>query len=171
VLVLGGSQGALAVNTAIDDALAAGRWPPGVQLVWQTGAATYERFSRHHDGATVLVRPFLDPIAEAYAAADAVVSRAGAMTIAELCAWGLPAVLIPLPTAAAGHQLTNAKALASAGAAVLLLQGNATAETITGAIRDLLWCPGRGAAVSAAATARARPDAAAAIAARALQLL
>lgn len=171
VLVVGGSQGALAINTVVDQALRADKWPEGVQLVWQTGAATYERFAVRDNGRTVLVRPFLDPMAEAYAAADIVVARAGAMTLAELCAWGLPAVLIPLPTAAADHQTTNAKALASAGAAVLLHQSNSSVETVTGALRDLLQNPGRLAGVALAARARAKPDAAERIAAKALELL
>src|SRR5207245_9462813 len=59
----------------------------------------------------VVVRGFLDPIALAYRSADLVVSRAGAMTVAELCAWGKPSVLVPLPSAAADHQTSNARAL------------------------------------------------------------
>ena len=65
---------------------------------------------------------FLDPMADGYAVADLVVSRAGMITVAELCAWGLPSILIPLPTAAADHQTHNARVLAEAGASVMLPQ-------------------------------------------------
>lgn len=171
VLVVGGSQGALAVNQAVDAALERGLWPAEVQLVWQTGSGTHGQFAKRDDGRRILVRPFIDPISEAYAAADIVVSRAGAMTLAELCAWGIPAVLIPLPTAAAGHQLTNAKALVDAGAAVLLEQRFATGDGLAAAVTALVSSPARMADISAAAKARARPEAADAIAASALQLL
>ena len=171
VLVVGGSQGALAVNRAVDAAVGGGLWPAEVQLVWQTGAGTHGLFANRDDGHRVLVRPFLDPISDFYAAADLVVSRAGAMTIAELCAWGIPAVLIPLPTAAAGHQLTNAKALVNAGAAVLLEQRCATGEGLVEAVSALVSSPARMADLAAAARARARPEAADSIASAALQLL
>lgn len=170
-LVVGGSQGALAVNQAVDAALERRLWPPETQVLWQTGAGTYDRFRHRDDASRVLVRPFLDPVADAYAAADVVVARAGAMTLAELCAWGLPAILIPLPTAAAGHQLTNARALANAGAAVLLEQRNASPEALVAAVASLLGDLGGRAAIASAARARARPDAADSIAAKALQLL
>jgi UDP-N-acetylglucosamine--N-acetylmuramyl-(pentapeptide) pyrophosphoryl-undecaprenol N-acetylglucosamine transferase len=171
VLVVGGSQGALAVNLAVDAALALGLWPAGVQLIWQTGAGTYDRFASREDHGRVLIRPFLDPVAEAYAAADLVVARAGAMTIAELCAWGLPAILIPLPTAAAGHQLTNARALADANAALLLEQRFATGKKLSETIVSLLSYPARMADIASAVRVRAHPDAADVIAASALRVL
>jgi UDP-N-acetylglucosamine--N-acetylmuramyl-(pentapeptide) pyrophosphoryl-undecaprenol N-acetylglucosamine transferase len=171
VLVVGGSQGALPINTAVDAALEQGIWPPGTQLLWQVGGGTIGRFARRDDGARVLVRAFIDPIADAYAAADLVAGRAGAMTIAELCAWGLPSILIPLPTAAAGHQLTNARALADAGAALLLEQSSATAESLSALVRTLLADPARLAGLSRAASRRAHADAAETIAARALGIL
>jgi UDP-N-acetylglucosamine--N-acetylmuramyl-(pentapeptide) pyrophosphoryl-undecaprenol N-acetylglucosamine transferase len=121
VLVTGGSQGALALNQAVEAWLAAG-WPEDTDLLWVTGPGTHERFALHHRPPHVHVIPFLDPMADGYAVADLVVSRAGMITVAELCAWGLPSVLIPLPTAAADHQTSNAKTMAAAGAAVLLRQ-------------------------------------------------
>ena len=121
VLVTGGSQGALALNLAVEAWLGAG-WPDDTDLLWVTGPATHERFAGHHRPPHVHVIPFLDPMADGYAVADVVVSRAGMITVAELCAWGLPSVLIPLPTAAADHQTSNARTMAAAGAAVLLPQ-------------------------------------------------
>ena len=116
------------------------------------------------------MRGFLDPVADAYAAADLVVARAGG-TLASLAAWGLPAILVPLPTSAAGHQLHNASALAAAGAAVLLPQAELTAESLASAVTGLLRDPARMADLSTRILARARPDAATRIASEALALL
>ena len=99
VFLFGGSQGARALNEALAGAIASGRLS-GVNVLWGTGTAQYERYASLARPGSVCVRGFFDPIAPAYAAADLVVSRAGAMTIAELCAWGKASVLIPLPTAA-----------------------------------------------------------------------
>jgi UDP-N-acetylglucosamine--N-acetylmuramyl-(pentapeptide) pyrophosphoryl-undecaprenol N-acetylglucosamine transferase len=171
VLVVGGSQGALPINAMVDAALAEGRWPAGAGLLWQVGSATFERFAARSERHKIVIRPFIDPIADAYAAADLVVGRAGAMTIAELCAWGLPAILIPLPTAAAGHQLSNARALHDAGAAVLLEQALASASALTDRIGALLGDPAGLAGLSQAALLRAHPDAADFIAGKALGIL
>ena len=79
---------------------------------------------------------FLDPMADGYAVADLVVSRAGMITVAELCAWGLPSILVPLPTAAADHQTHNARVLAEAGAALLLPQSELTPERLARSVDD-----------------------------------
>jgi len=171
VFVTGGSQGALAVNQAVAGALAAGSFPEGASLLWQCGAPSLAGFEPFRAAGRVRVEAFLDPVADAYAAADLVVSRAGAMTLAGLAAWGLPSVLVPLPTAAAGHQLANARALADAGAAVLLEQADLTPGALSAAVASLLNDPARMAGLGRAMLARARPDAAAAIAAKALQLV
>lgn len=170
-LVVGGSQGALAVNVAVESALRGGLWPKGFRLIWQTGAGTYDRFAKWDDRTSVLVRPFIDPMADAYAAADCVVSRSGAMTLAEICAWSLPSVLVPLPTATAGHQASNARALADAGAAVFLDQSDLTGQRLAADLGGLLSSPARLADVARAAGERARPDAADRIASDALKFL
>jgi UDP-N-acetylglucosamine--N-acetylmuramyl-(pentapeptide) pyrophosphoryl-undecaprenol N-acetylglucosamine transferase len=77
-------------------------------------------------------------MADGYAVADVVVSRAGMITVAELCAWGLPSVLVPLPTAAADHQTHNARVLAEAGAATVLRQDELTAGSLADQIGRLL---------------------------------
>ena len=171
VFVTGGSQGALAINQAVAGALAAGSFPAGASLLWQCGAQSLARFEPFRAAGRVRVEPFLDPVADAYAAADLVVSRAGAMTLAGLAAWGLPAVLVPLPTAAAGHQLSNAQALAEAGAAVLLEQSGLTPNGLGTSLQSLLDDPARMADLGRRILARARPDAAAAIASKALELV
>lgn len=170
VLVVGGSQGALAVNQVVARALTSGAWPGNVQLLWQTGAGTFDQF-RPLATRGVQVAAFLDPIADAYAAADLVVGRAGAMTLAEVAAWGLPAVLVPLPTAAANHQVTNARAMAEAGAAMVVEQHHLSPEGLGEAVRRLLADPAGMARMRDALVRRARPDAARSIAREALQLL
>jgi UDP-N-acetylglucosamine--N-acetylmuramyl-(pentapeptide) pyrophosphoryl-undecaprenol N-acetylglucosamine transferase len=171
VLVVGGSQGALAINLAVESALQGGSWPQGCRLIWQTGEGSYERFARWDDRLSVLVRPFIDPISDAYAAADCVVSRSGAMTLAELCAWSLPSILVPLPSAAAGHQHSNARALADVGAAICLEQADLTGRRLAEELSGLLSRPARMADVARAAAGRARPDAAERIASDALKLV
>jgi len=117
------------------------------------------------------VRPYLSPIAGAYAAADLAVTRSGALTIAELSAWGIPAVLVPLPTAAGDHQTANARTLAAAGAALMIPQQEFSADRLDSTVRSLVADPPRLASLSAAMTSRARPNAAAEIATRLLALL
>ena len=102
-----------------------------------TGRGTYEEFAplssaaRRSRSSTSSIR-----WRDGYAVADLVVSRAGMITVAELCAWGLPSILIPLPTAAADHQTHNARVLAEAGASLLLRQAELT-PTLLGADRRM----------------------------------
>src|SRR6266704_2808049 len=90
-------------------ALARASRPPGASRL--SGGAQAATLARYAVPGRVVVRGFLDPMTTAYRAADLVVARAGAMTVAELCAWGKPSILVPLPTAAADHQTYNARAL------------------------------------------------------------
>jgi UDP-N-acetylglucosamine--N-acetylmuramyl-(pentapeptide) pyrophosphoryl-undecaprenol N-acetylglucosamine transferase len=132
---------------------------------------THALHAGRHRPPAIHVRPFWDPIATAYAAVDLVVARAGAMTLAELAAWGLPSILIPLPTAAADHQTSNALAFARAGAAIHLPESSLTSEGLAEAINGILEDEARRGAMASAARARGRPDAANAIAERLLTLL
>ncbi|MBI2536838.1 MAG: hypothetical protein HYW06_07735, partial [Gemmatimonadetes bacterium] len=131
-----------------------------VTLCWSTGRGQWEAYGRYAAPPRRLVRRFWDPIAEAYAAADLVVSRAGAMTTAELCAFGLPAVLVPLPSAAADHQTQNAEALRTAGAALHLPEARLTADALLEAVQSILGHPETASRMRAAALARGRPEAA-----------
>jgi len=169
LLIFGGSQGARAVNEAVDTWLER-PLPDRLGVIWATGTAAFEKYARR-EAAAVRVRPYLSPIADAYAASDLVLARAGAMTTAELCAWGLPMVLVPLPTAAADHQSANARALAAAGAAVHLPQRELTVDRLDACIRDLLRSPDRRHALGVAALARGRPGASETIARRILSLI
>lgn len=169
VLVTGGSQGALAINRAVAGWLDAGG-PGDADLLWVTGRGTHDEFAPRHRPPAVQVIDFLDPMADGYAVADIVVSRAGMITVAELCAWGLPSVLVPLPTAAADHQTHNARVLAEAGAAALLPQSGLTPESLDDAVSSLLHDRVRRDAMAARALARGRPEAAGDIVSKLLTL-
>ena len=169
LIVTGGSQGSLALNRLVAEWLAAGGGQ-GVQVIWATGRATQAEFALWHRPPAVTVVPFLEPMADAWAVADLCLARAGMMTIAELCAWGIPSVLIPLPTAAADHQTHNARALVASGAAVLLPEAGLTAAALGGELDDLVRDPARRLQMATAARARGRPDAAAVIAEHVIRL-
>jgi UDP-N-acetylglucosamine--N-acetylmuramyl-(pentapeptide) pyrophosphoryl-undecaprenol N-acetylglucosamine transferase len=158
VLVTGGSQGALALNQTVARWLDQGG-PGSAELIWVTGRGTYDQF-RRYQSSRVHVFDFLDPMADAYSVADLVVSRAGMITVAELCAWGLPNILVPLPTAAADHQTHNARVLADAGASLLLLQSQLTAESLSTSVSGLLGDPLKRQQMAERARSRGRPNSA-----------
>jgi len=170
LLVIGGSQGALAINDAVAGWLQRGGGR-GTTVLWATGRGSAARFAAYHRPPHVQLFEFLDPIADAYAVADLVLARAGMMTGSELCAWGLPSILIPLPTATADHQTHNARALEEAGAARLLRQRDLTPDSLGRLVEGLLGDPAARRAMAAAALARAKPDAAREIARRFRRLL
>lgn len=168
LLVSGGSQGARALNEAVAEWIRAGL-PPSMSMIWATGRTSFDSF-RQFEAPRVRVRAYLDPMADAYAAADLALTRAGAMTTAELSAWGLPMVLVPLPTAAADHQTANALALERAGAAVHLPQSRLSVQTLREVVVPLATDASRRAALARGALHRARPHAADQIAERLLRL-
>jgi len=170
VLITGGSQGALAINRAVAGWLDAGG-PQAASVIWVTGRGTYREFSRFHRPPRLHVVDYLDPMADGYAVADLVVSRAGMMTVAELCAWGLPSILIPLPTAAADHQTHNARVLAEAGASVLLPQAQLSPEQLGRTVERLLSEDATRVAMAKRAKARGKPEAADAIVSNLLTLV
>ncbi|PIF05023.1 MAG: undecaprenyldiphospho-muramoylpentapeptide beta-N-acetylglucosaminyltransferase [Draconibacterium sp.] len=122
ILVVGGSLGARSFNMAVEknlDAIA----DSGVHLIWQTGAFYYDSIIdklRDKKPANIQIHKFLSRMDMAYAAADLVVSRAGAGTISELCMVGKPAILVPSPNVAEDHQTKNALALVNKKAALML---------------------------------------------------
>jgi UDP-N-acetylglucosamine--N-acetylmuramyl-(pentapeptide) pyrophosphoryl-undecaprenol N-acetylglucosamine transferase len=144
--------------------------PKDLYLIWATGRGTYEQF-KHLESDRVRVRDYLSPIADAYAATDLALARAGAMTTAELFAWGIPGILVPLPTAAADHQTENARSLERAGAAVHLPQAGLTVEKLATTVAGIIASPERMKSLADGASRRARPHAASNIADRILALL
>lgn len=169
LLVYGGSQGSQAMNDVVSSWIDGGL-PSDLFVIWATGKANYEKLARY-DSDRVKVRAYIAPISEAYRAADIALSRAGAMATAELCAWGIPTIVVPLPTAAADHQTANAKALAAAGAAEMIRQSDLNTDSLAGAVESLLANPAKLAAMRAKALGRARPTAAADIASHILTLV
>ncbi|HSJ24370.1 MAG TPA: undecaprenyldiphospho-muramoylpentapeptide beta-N-acetylglucosaminyltransferase [Longimicrobiales bacterium] len=169
LLVVGGSQGARAINEALVGAIEGvvrgdlPARPEKLEVLWATGPT-------HIEGISERLRPlgadwvkavgYIDAMPQALAATDVAVSRAGAMGTAELLAWGRPMILVPLPTAAADHQTHNARALEDAGAAIMLPESEMTSERLW---RDMLALTGdadRRARMERAARDRAQPDAA-----------
>lgn len=136
LLAMGGSQGARAINTAVRTLVARGQLPAHWQvlLVTGSGAACAEAI----DGITAV--PYLDDIAEGYAACDIVLARAGASTLAELAAVGKPAILVPYPFAADDHQTINARDYARTGAAVVVADADLGARL--GAVLAGIAAPG-----------------------------
>jgi UDP-N-acetylglucosamine--N-acetylmuramyl-(pentapeptide) pyrophosphoryl-undecaprenol N-acetylglucosamine transferase len=170
LLVFGGGQGARAVNYAVAGLLEHGHLGD-VNLIWGTGVGNFAELSGYTRPGRVVVQGFFDPMAPIYRAADLVVSRAGALTIAELCAWGKASVLIPLPTAAANHQLENARAMAGAGAAVLLEESGLTPHSLARAIGDLFADAGRRESLARNALGRGHPNASRDVVSRLLTLV
>jgi UDP-N-acetylglucosamine--N-acetylmuramyl-(pentapeptide) pyrophosphoryl-undecaprenol N-acetylglucosamine transferase len=181
VLVVGGSQGARTVNEslladlrgAVEGRLAPP--PDGLEILWATGPAHYERIAAHLEelGMTdwVHAHAYIQDMPRALAAADLAVSRAGAMALAELCAWGLPGILVPLPTAAANHQYHNAIALRDAGAARVVAENELTPGRLWSELVELAGAPEERERLAERALERGRPAAADEIAARLSKLL
>jgi UDP-N-acetylglucosamine--N-acetylmuramyl-(pentapeptide) pyrophosphoryl-undecaprenol N-acetylglucosamine transferase len=133
VLIFGGSQGARAINRAVVEALPHLRpLRPPITIIHQTGEADHAEVQTAYQtaGVNAQVVPFLFDMPAALRAADLVIARAGAVTVAELTACGKPSILIPLPQAVHAHQLRNAELLASAGAAVLIRQNQLTGSLL-----------------------------------------
>ena len=137
ILVVGGSLGAQALNETLPKALAL--LPEAPSVVHQSGEKHLEVLRSNYAQAGVRgeLIAFIDDMASRYAAADLVVCRAGAVTVAELSAAGLASVLVPFPHAVDDHQTANAKFLADRGAAILLPQTELSAERLAQLIRSL----------------------------------
>ncbi len=161
LLVLGGSQGALALNQVVPAALAL--LPPEIRPVirHQTGPQTLDeaRASYAQSGINAELLPFIEDMAESYAWADLVVCRSGALTVAELAAVGLPAIFVPFPAAVDDHQTANARPMVDAGAATIVQQSELSDEALASLLKS--WFSSRDALGERAGKARllARPDA------------
>jgi len=176
LLVFGGSQGARVLNRILPEIaaplLAA---VPGLTILHQAGARHAESTlaAWQASGAPPdrwQVAAFLDDMPRRFEAADLVLSRSGASTVAELAAAGKPAILIPFPQAADDHQRHNANVMAQAGAARVLLEADLTPVQLLGTLADLLAEPQQLQAMAEKARSLAHPDAAERIAAMAMAL-
>jgi len=161
LLILGGSQGALALNKVVPAALAL--LPDDLQPVvrHQAGERTIAAAKAAYEAHNIEVelQPFIEDMAEAYAWADLVVCRAGALTVAELSAAGLPAIFVPFPSAVDDHQTANARPMTDAGAAALMPETDLSGESLASLLRH--WLASRDALLQRAQKSRAlaRPDA------------
>ncbi len=180
LLVVGGSQGSRAMNETLSASVArvaAGelRRPERLEILWSTGPTHIDgvRGALEAAGTPSWVHavPYIDDMPAALSAADFAVSRAGAMATAELLSEGLPAILIPLPTAAADHQTENARALTEADAAVMLVEAGLTTEQLWSDVAVMAGDPARRQAMAVSARERARPHATTTIAERIVRLL
>jgi UDP-N-acetylglucosamine--N-acetylmuramyl-(pentapeptide) pyrophosphoryl-undecaprenol N-acetylglucosamine transferase len=173
--VFGGSLGARRINTAVADL--ARRWSDrrDISIYHVAGRRDFARFAAGATnegdvrgeglGLQYRVVPFEERMPEVYRAADLCVCRAGAMTVAELLAAGVPAILVPLPGAPRDHQTRNAEALVAAGAAIIVPDAECTVDRLDAEVGALLCDRDRLASMGAAARALGHPDAAARVAA------
>lgn len=171
LLVIGGSLGAQALNETLAPALALLPVALRPRVRHQAGERTLAvaQAAYRSAGIEAEVVPFITDMAAAYAWADLVVCRSGALTVSELAAAGLPALFIPYPHAVDDHQVSNARWLTDAGAAELLLQRDMTPEHLQQLLKPLLSDPQRRLHMAVAAHAKAMPDAAERIAAACLE--
>ena len=168
VAVFGGSLGARTINNAVTGALALWRDRRDLHIRHIAGHRDYQDLSRRHslDSGRALCYDLVayeDDMASVYAAADLVVGRAGATTVAEVAAVGVPAVLVPLPGAPGDHQTANARRLEAAGGAVRVRDEDLDAARLVTEVDALLEDPGRLDSMAGAARSLARPDAAGAV--------
>jgi UDP-N-acetylglucosamine--N-acetylmuramyl-(pentapeptide) pyrophosphoryl-undecaprenol N-acetylglucosamine transferase len=143
LLHYGGSQGSRIIGRTLAEALlAGGQWTENLRVVHQTGSTDFSEFKKRYSGLgdKIELREFIFNMPDYYRTADLVVCRGGASTLNELAAFGLPAIVIPLP-AADGHQEKNAEMMASQGAVKMILQKDLTAEGLARQIQNLRQNP------------------------------
>ena len=165
VMVCGGSQGSRAINNTFSTVVKS-LADRDIQVLWQTGNRDYNIWKSFEDPykGKIKIFPFIDNMAAAYGASDIVIARAGAITTAELTKCGLPAVFVPLPTAAEHHQEHNARALANAGAAIMILEQDLTPQLLEKELLAILLSEERLSAMSEASRELGKGDAAGLIA-------
>ena len=159
LLVFGGSRGARSINNAVRE------WVGDIQrtssIVWQTGALDYESIKKDFSASENLwIGPYIEDMGAAYAAADLVLCRAGASTVAELTNLGKPAVLVPYPYATGNHQFYNAEALSREGAAELVEDRNVAGTRVKELVMKLLMDGDARRKMADACRKHGKPDAA-----------
>jgi len=160
VLVLGGSQGAEAVNRHLARAIEWYSTQENIGILWQCGERHLRKYAQYTEGEHgIQVVGFIQNMAEAYSACSLIVARAGALTISELGMVGKPSILIPLPTAAANHQLYNAESYARRGAAVVIQEHELPTGLLEEMVETILTDRPRYEAMAAQARSTALSDA------------
>ncbi len=173
ILILGGSQGAAALNRIASAAIRT-MWQSGrkINIIHQTGPDAEEEIREYYrkEGVDAEVRPFIRDMADAYHRSDLVISRAGATTLAEITALGKPSILIPYPYAADNHQEKNARAMRDAGASVMFREADIGAVRLAGEIESIVTDRMRLQSMAEAAYGLGRRDAATHIASELMRL-
>lgn len=164
VLVLGGSQGAKALNEVVPQALTSMDKDIDIKVWHQTGEQHYEAVKKLYDAldppVNVRINAFIDNMAEAYAWTDLALCRAGALTIAEICAAGVASILVPYPHAVDDHQTSNARYLSNKGCALLIPEAELEGAGLAAIISDMAGTPARLLEMSRSTREQARPEAA-----------
>ena len=173
ILIFGGSLGAHSINMALLEAVDEFMTSTNIQLLWQTGKTDFEeiqgRVSQYR--GRMKVYPFIEDMIDAYRAADVVVCRAGASTLAEITRIGLPAILVPYPHATGRHQELNARVFVEAGAAEMISDHELNGRRLIDTITELLKEPEKRRRMSQKSRALGRPRAASAIVEAMLELV
>ena len=167
LLVFGGSLGAVSINSTMEK-ISGELVKAGIQIIWQVGEKGFAQYESKQ-GRNVWIGKFIDKMEYAYAAADVVLCRSGATTLAELTRLGKPAVLVPYPHAAANHQELNAQTLVEAGAAVMVKDTDLDAKALS-TIEAILFDDMKLRSMSEKSLKLGRPNAGKEIAAKILAL-
>jgi len=157
LFIFGGSQGSEMLNEIIKN-IYADLLEAGIQILWQTGKLNYYKYEKYAD-ENCRIKPFVEEMDKAYACADLILSRSGALSISEITVCGKPSILIPLAQAAGNHQQRNAQTLAQAGAAILITERKLNAHELTFQIKNLLLNDSKLKSFSAASLALGHPRA------------
>lgn len=157
LFITGGSQGSAYLNQQISGLLEAGI-PDDIQCLWQVGESQYDAY-RKFNSSTVRVVPFINAMEDAYSLADVVISRAGALALAEIACWGKPGILVPLASAAGNHQKKNAETLVRSGAAVMIEESEMKPGLLAAELEKIIKDEARRDSMCAAALKISRPQA------------
>ncbi len=142
IFIFGGSQGSLNINNYIAKRIESWIVKYDIQVLWQTGATSFDMLQHQHgEHKSIHLKSFIEDMSAAYSSADMVISRAGALTLAEIEEMRIPAILIPLPTAAGNHQYHNAKALEALGCAVIVEEREFPDFPINSHLNDMIRDP------------------------------
>jgi len=173
LFVFGGSQGSRAINNAINALLPQLLADKTIQIIWQTGRGEYEAVKAELsvNDKRVLVLPYIENMPTAFAAADVIVCRAGASSLAELAIAGKSTILVPYPYAAGNHQELNSRMVEEAGAAIMVKEGEKWADNLFAALSTLLESSEKRAEQGRAWKTLARPGAAGRIAEEIVDML
>ncbi len=161
LFVFGGSQGSRPINNFLYENIEELLEKIDCQFIWQTGPADFDKiYSKYGKNKYLHISPFIYNMDFAYSASDMIISRAGALTLAEICLFGKPSILIPLPTAAGNHQEKNARSLENQQAGIVLLQKNLNIQNISNHINEIFNDKRRMKGMSENARALSKPNAA-----------